>query len=98
MADFHLQIISPTRVEFEGDIESLIVPGEDGYLGILADHAPLLSTLREGDLTIRKGEDKQVMKVLKGGFVEVHHNHVVVLVGGLEGTAGVLAAKESTPE
>ena len=52
---FHLQIISPTARRGWGDIESLIAPGEEGYLGVLANHAPLLTPLREGDLTVRTG-------------------------------------------
>ena len=53
MPSFHLQIISPQRVEFDGDVESLVAPGEDGYLGVLTSHAPLLTTLKDGSLTFR---------------------------------------------
>jgi F-type H+-transporting ATPase subunit epsilon len=81
MPQFHLQIISPQRVEFEGDVESLVAPGEDGYLGVLTGHAPLLTTLRDGALTFRSpgGGGETRYAVAGGGFLEVHRNKVVVL-------------------
>jgi F-type H+-transporting ATPase subunit epsilon len=82
-SEFDLQIISPHRVEFEGKAESVIVPGEAGYLGILANHAPLLATIGKGDLTVRLGSDLKYYHV-NGGFVEVQGNRVVVLVQEFE--------------
>jgi len=82
MPSFHLQIISPHRVEFEGDVESLVAPGEDGYLGILTNHAPLLTTLKDGSLTFRApggGSGRERYQLSGGGFLEVHRNKVVVL-------------------
>jgi F-type H+-transporting ATPase subunit epsilon len=83
MPSFHLQIISPQRVEFDGDVESLVAPGEDGYLGVLANHAPLLTTLKDGSLTFRPHNGgagaKERYRVSGGGFLEVHRNKVIVL-------------------
>lgn len=79
MAEFHLQIVSPQRVELDEKVESLIAPGEGGYLGILADHAPLLTALGEGTLTIRRGNETRTLQVQGGGFLEVHRNKVLVL-------------------
>ena len=80
MAQFELQIVSPDRVVFEGQVESIVVPGGDGYLGIMANHAPLLSTLQDGQLTLKGGETASATYNLAGGgFVEVHNNKVVVL-------------------
>jgi len=82
MPSFHLQIISPQRVEFDGDVESLVAPGEDGYLGILTSHAPLLTTLKDGSLTFRTpggAGAKERYRVSGGGFLEVHRNKVIVL-------------------
>ena len=82
MPSFHLQIISPQRVEFEGDVESLVAPGEDGYLGVLSSHAPLLTTLKDGSLTFRAhggGGGQERYQVSGGGFLEVHRNKVIVL-------------------
>ena len=82
MPSFHLQIISPQRVEFDGDVESLVAPGEDGYLGVLASHAPLLTTLKDGSLTFRThggAGAQERYRVSGGGFLEVHRNKVIVL-------------------
>ena len=89
MADFNLQIISPDRVEFEGQVESLVAPGEAGYFGVLANHTAMLSNLVEGKLSVREaaGEEKQYQ--IGGGFLEVHKNKVVVLVQRLEAPTAV---------
>ena len=83
MPSFHLQIISPQRVEFDGDVESLVAPGEDGYLGVLTSHAPLLTTLKDGSLTFRPHNGgagaQERYRVSGGGFLEVHRNKVIVL-------------------
>ena len=57
MADYQLKIYTQEKKVFEGAVTSLIVPGSEGYLGVLANHAPLLALLGQGKLTIRKGAD-----------------------------------------
>jgi F-type H+-transporting ATPase subunit epsilon len=84
MAQFHLQIISPRRVEYDGQVESLIAPGEGGYLGVLADHAPLLTTLTDGTVTIRGAEGTRELKLSGGGFLEIHKNKVLMLARNIE--------------
>ena len=77
---FDIRVITPEEVFFEGRSRSLIAPGYEGYLGVLTNHAPLLTPLTEGILTIRleQGGDKQFK--IGGGFLEVNKNHVLVLV------------------
>ena len=78
---FHLTIMSSDKKIFEGDLQSMVVPGEAGYMGVLANHAPLLSTLVPGKITLR--DDSGRVKALKseaGGFLEVLHNKAVILV------------------
>lgn len=82
MADFQLQIYTQEKKVFEGRIESLVVPAEDGYLGVLANHAPLLTTLGEGRLTYRTSKDSTEIGI-RGGFLEVHANQAVVLADSL---------------
>jgi F-type H+-transporting ATPase subunit epsilon len=89
MADYNLQIISPDRVEYEGDVESLIAPGEEGYFGVLANHAPMLSALGEGALVVRPTGAAEDRYQISGGFLEVHENQVVVLVQDMEKPATV---------
>lgn len=51
-----VSVISPEKILYKGEVDSLIVPGSEGFFGILPDHAPLVATLGIGILEIRKGE------------------------------------------
>jgi F-type H+-transporting ATPase subunit epsilon len=74
----HLEIVSPERLLFSGEVDAVTVPGEDGYLGILPGHAPLLSKLQIGEVTYRKGKSTSVLSCC-WGFVEVLPDRVTVL-------------------
>ncbi|MDP4007140.1 MAG: hypothetical protein Q8P55_00895 [bacterium] len=77
---FPLLVFAVDREIFVGQAESLSVPGAEGELEILADHTPLISQLREGDVII-KGEEGKIMKLpIAGGVVEVKDKEVIVLV------------------
>jgi F-type H+-transporting ATPase subunit epsilon len=82
MADYKLKIYTQEKKVFEGEVTSLVAPGEKGYLGVLAHHAPLLTTLGEGKLTIRQGGREEVFQI-SGGFLEVHNNEATVLADRL---------------
>ena len=83
MADFQIEIYTQEKQVFTGAIDSLVAPGEEGYLGVLAHHAPLLTTLGAGDLTLRhRGQVTQYR--VSGGFLEVHANHATILADSLE--------------
>ncbi len=71
-------IVSPEETLFEGELESLTVPGEKGRFEILKDHAPIISSLTAGTLVCR-GAEAFEMEV-RGGFIEVAHNRVSVCV------------------
>ena len=86
MADFRLQIVTPERVVSDEEVTSIIAPGTAGYLGVLAHHAPLLTTLRAGTLTIRRGEKISEYRV-EGGFLEVSENVATLLVDAFETAA-----------
>ncbi|MDY6206395.1 MAG: ATP synthase F1 subunit epsilon [Prevotella sp.] len=74
-----LRIVSPVRVEFEGEVESVLVPGTLGNFLILKDHAPIISSLEKGKVEyVTNGETKQLM--IDGGFVEVQKNEVSLCV------------------
>ena len=84
MADtFQLEVATPERLFVDEQVTSAEVPGKDGYMGILAGHAPLLSALKPGLLTYSSGASEQVLAI-HGGFVEVFDNHVRVLADGAE--------------
>src|SRR5262245_41115189 len=65
-----LSIVTPEKVAWEGEVDSLVVPAYEGQLGILPGHAPLLAQLSPGALQIRSGEELRLLAV-SGGFVEV---------------------------
>lgn len=94
---FELEVVTPTQRLFAGAVTSLQVPAWEGYLGVLANHAPMLCVLREGVLTARN-ELTGVVHVLavKGGFLEVGDNHVLVLADDAVCAAGL--AKKATAD
>lgn len=77
------EIVSQDRMVFEGDADIVIVPGESGLMGILPNHAPLLSTLRFGILTV-KFEDREENFTVAGGIVEVQPDLITVLADAAE--------------
>lgn len=73
-----VSVISPERVIFEGEADSVIAPAHDGELGILRGHAPLMALLGQGNLRVRRGNDTESFAVA-GGFLQVVDNTVTVL-------------------
>ena len=74
-----LRIVSPEKIEFDGVIESVIVPGTMGQFEILKDHAPIISTLQKGMVEYTTKEGKSSLEI-QGGFVEVQKNVVSLCV------------------
>ena len=84
-ASFHVNIVLPSRIAYEGDIESLVVPAQEGYLGVLAHHAPIIAQLKPGKITLRDSNDKIINFNLKSnGFLEVSDNKATLLLDSLE--------------
>ncbi|EKR73532.1 ATP synthase F1 subunit epsilon [Leptospira noguchii] len=73
-----VSVISPEKILYKGEVDSLIVPSSEGFFGILPDHAPLVATLGIGVLEIRKGDKLKVLSV-EGGFIEVKDNSISIL-------------------
>ena len=73
-----VSVVSPERVLFEGDATAVVAPCYDGLVGILPRHAPFLSLLGEGVLTVR-GADGEARFRIAGGFVQVNANTVRVV-------------------
>ena len=96
MADtFLLEIATPERQLLKEQVTEAQIPGEDGYMGILPGHAPLVSRLKPGILSYNlNGKDEAV--AIHGGFLEVAQDHVRVLVdGGVKaGEVDLAAAQE----
>src|SRR5215475_13877721 len=78
MATLHFELVSPQKLVFSGEVDQVDVPGAEGDFGVLAGHAPLVTTLRPGILTVFSGGNAQKIVVL-GGFAEVSAEGLTVL-------------------
>lgn len=76
---FHFELVSPERLVMDVDADSVLVPGAEGDFMVLADHAPMISTIRPGVLAIRQGKGEEERIFIRGGFAEVTHKTLVVL-------------------
>ena len=81
---FRLSIVTPEKTFYETDIESLVVPGTEGYLGVLSNHAPLITALKPGRIEFRDAEDKVKLAAVSGGFLEVSNNVATLLADAAE--------------
>jgi F-type H+-transporting ATPase subunit epsilon len=86
MADrgFRLTVLTGERAVIDETVESLNAPGSEGYLGVLRDHAPLVTGLLPGKLTVVRPGGGREEYAISGGFLEVRHNVVTVLADALE--------------
>ncbi len=75
-----LKIVSPEGVAYEGNVESVSVPGSLGQFQILNNHAPIISLLEAGEVIYKDLAGEPKVKTVKGGFVEVQQNNVNVCV------------------
>jgi F-type H+-transporting ATPase subunit epsilon len=78
MATFHFDLVSPEKLAFSGEVDQVDVPGAEGDFGVLAGHAPVVSAIRPGILTVTSGVSKQKIIVL-GGLAEVSEKGLTVL-------------------
>ena len=77
-----LSILTPEQVVFEGEVQYLSVPGTAGYMGILVDHAPIISSLKPGAFEVRlpSGDKTLHFVTQQPGFLEVSQNKVSILL------------------
>ncbi len=83
MATMRLEIVTAERTVYSEDVDMLLAPGIDGQLGILPNHAPLLTALQPGEIRVDKDGDESYMAV-SGGFLEVLGNRVTILADTAE--------------
>jgi F-type H+-transporting ATPase subunit epsilon len=100
MSSFPLSIITPTGKVFDGEAESVMAPGYGGYLGVLANHAPMVAALQAGALSVNDG-GRTRWYGLRAGVLEVSEDGVMILANGLVPAANqaeaVAKAKENVP-
>jgi len=79
----HLEVITPERKVYEDDVDMVVAPATEGYVGILPHHVPLFTTLGPGEFKVKKGGVEEVLAVF-GGFMDVRGDRVVVLTDAAE--------------
>ena len=90
-SEFKLSVLTPERTVFEGSVEYVQVPGSQGYLGVLAHHAALVTGLAAGDLTLRHAGGREERMRVSGGFFEVSANRATVLADQVSAEPGATA-------
>ena len=84
MADrLTLSIVTPEKLVVNDEVDQVNVPGSEGDLGILYDHAPIITNLRPGPLSYEKGEETTHL-IVTGGYLEVTDNRVIILAEAAE--------------
>ena len=80
MADLHFELVTPDRLVMSDDVYMVVVPGTEGESGIMAGHAPYMTTLRDGDVAVYRSASAQPEKIsVTGGFAEVSERGLTVL-------------------
>ncbi|WP_310600158.1 F0F1 ATP synthase subunit epsilon [Desulfobulbus sp.] len=83
MAQIHLEVVTPSGAVISEDVDIVTAPGVGGEFGVLANHAPFLSTIKTGTLSFKKDRVSKFLMVT-GGFTEVSNNKVTFLVESAE--------------
>ena len=80
MADLHFELVTPDRLVMSDDVYMVVVPGTEGESGIMAGHAPYMTTLRNGEVAIYRAAGSQPERIaVTGGFAEVSDRGLTVL-------------------
>lgn len=83
--NFSLEICTPQEAVYSGEAVSLVVPASRGYLGVLAHHAPLMTGLVPGKITVRESQEKTVaFRSMGSGVLEVRENKAVLLLDSVD--------------
>mgnify|MGYP000887911510 CR=1 FL=1 len=83
MATMKLEIVTAEGTVYSGEVDSIVAPGDSGELGILPNHAPLLTSLKSGNLQVTNNGNREIITI-SGGFLEMLANTVTVLADSAE--------------
>ncbi|MCX6295776.1 MAG: ATP synthase F1 subunit epsilon [Bacteroidetes bacterium] len=75
----HLEIITPDKKVYSGEVEAVKLPGADGSFGILNNHAPIIASLKKGTVKVTDSKKNIENFEINGGVVEVQNNQVIIL-------------------
>ncbi|MEE9442076.1 MAG: ATP synthase F1 subunit epsilon [candidate division Zixibacteria bacterium] len=81
---YKLSIVTPEKIIYEEEVSSIIAPGTLGYLGIMSNHAPIITSLKPGKLMIKDNKDEVINFALSGGFLENSSNVCTILADSAE--------------
>jgi len=84
--EFYLEIVTPRRIVFKGNVTSFSAPGVVGGFQVLHSHAPLLSSLQIGEVKVVEENGTEIKYAVSGGFVEVRENKAILLAETAERT------------
>ena len=87
-AVYNFKILTPNRKALDEEVISIVAPGEAGYLGVLANHAPLITTLQRGKLTVKLHDERPRVFEISGGLLKVANNEAVLLTESIEEVEG----------
>jgi F-type H+-transporting ATPase subunit epsilon len=79
-----IEIITPDKKIYEGDIKSVRVPGKKGSFQVLKDHAPIISTLERGVVTMVDTDGKEIQYTIDSGVIEVKANNIILLADSVK--------------
>ncbi|HEV2747976.1 MAG TPA: ATP synthase F1 subunit epsilon [Allosphingosinicella sp.] len=80
MADLHFELVTPERLVRSEEVHMVVVPGSEGEFGVLAGHAPYMSTIRNGEIAIYRTAGAEPERIpVEGGFAEVNERGLTVL-------------------
>jgi F-type H+-transporting ATPase subunit epsilon len=80
MAELHFELVTPDKLVMSDDVHMVVVPGVEGESGIMAGHAPYMTTLRNGEIAVFRSQGAQPERIpVTGGFAEVSDRGLTVL-------------------
>jgi F-type H+-transporting ATPase subunit epsilon len=88
LADLHFELVTPDRLVMADDVYMIVVPGTEGESGIMAGHAPYMTTLKDGEVAVYRSAGAQPERIsVTGGFAEVSEQGLTVLAESATSTA-----------
>lgn len=76
----HFELVTPEKLVLSQEVNRVVVPGSDGEFGVLAGHAPLMSTIKDGELKVYASENGEPQIIpIEGGFAEVSESGLTIL-------------------
>lgn len=83
MSKLHVSLVTPERLLFSGDVDQVVAPGVEGEFGVLYNHAPFMTTLDIGSVTLIDGATSRIFQV-QGGFADVTFEGMTILAESAE--------------